>query len=160
MRSPVARISLRRATIEEMDLPVRQRRGMREAIGGFSKRDLDDADRAYRLWARGRLRAGTLVGFIVETLHGEPIASGCVWAMPVQPRPHAAGTRAAYLMSMFTKPAHRGRGYATRIVGESLRWARRQGFDLVLLHYSDQGRRIYEDAGFTPSREMRMRLRR
>lgn len=118
---------LRPGTLREIDLLVRHHRGMWEEIAEFTPADLDAADRRYRQWARPRLESGNLVGFIVETERGEPAASGCIWMMPVQPRPGWNATKAPYLMSMYTEPRHRGEGHATRIVREALRWARSRG---------------------------------
>ncbi len=131
---------------------------MWEDIASFSSEELDAADRAYRRWARSRMRSGSLVGFILETVRSEPAASGCVWRMPVQPRPGARTTEAPYLLSMYTERGHRKNGLATRIVREAVRWARAEGYDLVVLHASRYGQPIYLRAGFTRTREMRLRL--
>lgn len=123
------------------------------------KPDMDAADRVYRRWARRHMESGRLVGWIVEDASGTALASGCLWLAPQQPRPTWTGVVAPYLMSMYTEPAHRGRGYATRIVRESVRWARRNGYSVVLLHASKFGRGIYRREGFHQGHEMRLRLR-
>ena len=64
-----------------------------------------------------------------------------------------------YLLSMFTEPAHRGKGYASRIVREAVSWARMHGYDAVTLHASDYGESIYRREGFTRTVEMRLRLK-
>ncbi|HEX9340024.1 MAG TPA: GNAT family N-acetyltransferase [Thermoplasmata archaeon] len=145
---------VRRATLKDLDLLVRHRRGMWEAVADLSVRDLDAADRVYRRWARARIRSGRLVAFIVEQ-DGVAVASGCVWIMAVQPRPLWKGTRAAYLLSMFTEPSHRGRGHATRVVRAAVRWAKARGIDVMLLHASRFGEPIYRKEGFEPTTEMR-----
>src|SRR5207245_11327789 len=89
---------------------------------------------------------------------GEPVASGCVWVMKVQPRPNWKGTDAAYLLSMFTEPAHRGRGYGARIVREAIRYARARGIHVMLLHASPFGEPIYQRLGFERTKEMRLLL--
>ncbi len=152
------RVRTRMATLDDMDLLVRHRRGMWEEIFDLPKERLDAADRAYRRWARRRMKNGRMVGWIVEAANGEPVASGCVWLAPQQPRPMWPGLTAPYLMSMFTEPAHRGKGYATRIVRESVRWARAKGFTVMLLHASRFGESIYLKAGFERGNEMRLRL--
>lgn len=149
---------LRPANLADLDLLVRHRRGMWEEIASFTRHELESADRAYRRWARPRMRSGSLVGFILETVSGEPAASGCVWMMPIQPRPGGKSTKAPYLMSMYTEPGHRGRGLATRIVREARRWALARGCDTIVLHASRFGKPIYRREGFTESPEMRLRL--
>lgn len=131
---------------------------MWEAIAGFAPQELDAADRRYRDWARSRVASGTLLGFIVETEASEPVASGCLWLMPIQPRPGWKSTTAPYLMSMYTEPSHREKGLATRIVRESLHWARAQGCDMMILHASRFGEKMYLREGFRWTLEMRRRL--
>jgi len=150
----VAQAKVRRATIDDLDLLVRHRRGMWEAIADLAPKDLEAADRVYRRWARARIRTGRLVGFIVDRA-GAPVASGCVWLMEVQPRPHWKGTTAAYLLSMFTERDHRGEGHATRIVRAATRWTKAQGIPVMLLHASRFGEPIYTREGFQRTTEMR-----
>ena len=149
---------VRIATPEDLDLLVRHRRGMWVDIAHFTEEQLDAGDRMYRTWARPRLRSGTLVGFIFETQRGEAVASGCLWMMPRQPRPMIRRLFVPYLLSMFTEPAHRGKGYASRVVREAVRWARAAGYDAMTLHASDYGESVYRTAGFRRTSEMRLRL--
>ncbi|HYS70886.1 MAG TPA: hypothetical protein VEM95_00520, partial [Thermoplasmata archaeon] len=69
---------VRRATLRDLDVLVRHRRGMWEDISDHAEAALDAADPVYRRWARQRMRSGTLVGFLAET-DGRAVASGCVW---------------------------------------------------------------------------------
>jgi GNAT superfamily N-acetyltransferase len=127
---------------------------MWQAIRDFSSPSLDAADRVYRRWARPRMKSGRLVGFIVE-VGEQPVASGCVWIVDVQPRPHWKGTKGAYLLSMFTEPDHRGEGHATRIVQAAIRWAKARGISVMLLHASPYGESLYARLGFERTTEMR-----
>lgn len=154
----MAPFRLRGATVRDLDLLVRHRRGMWEEIADFLRDELDAADAAYRRWARPRLRNGGLVGFVAETAAGVPAASACLWVMPSQPRPGWKGTRVPYLLSMFTEPEFRRRGLATRILRASIRWARDRGYDHVLLHASVFGEPLYREWGFERSAEMRLVL--
>src|SRR5438445_12371771 len=153
----VVRTVVRTATAKDLDLLVRHRRLMWEAIADFSVRDHDAADAVYRRWARDRMRSRRFAGFIVD-VGGEPVASGAVWIMAVQPRPGRHGTAAAYLPSMFTEPGHRGEGHATPVVAAAIRWAKARGIPVMLLHASDFGEPIYRRLGFERTREMRRSL--
>src|SRR3989442_15829226 len=75
--------------------------------------------------------------------------------MEVQPRPGRHGTAAAYLLSMFTEPGHRGEGHATRVVRAAIRWAKARGIPVMLLHASDFGEPIYRRLGFDRTRVIR-----
>ena len=145
---------MRLATTDDLELLVRHRRSMWEAISHHPVRTLDLADSVYRRWARVRMRSGRFAGFIIE-VGGVPAASGCVWLMPVQPRPGRRGTTAAYLLSMFTEPNQRGKGHAGRIVRAAMRWARSRGVAVMSLHASDLGESVYRRLGFERTREMR-----
>ena len=155
---PVARFTLRRATLDDLDLLLRHRRGMWEAILEATPEEMDEANRDYRRWARARFKSGELVGWIAETDRGEPVASGCVWLMPSQPRPGWKGTVSPYLMSMFTEKTYRGQGLGTRITREAIRWSKARGYTVLLLHASRFGKSIYVREGFADGNEMRLRL--
>jgi GNAT superfamily N-acetyltransferase len=152
----VARV--REATAKDMDVLVRHRRKMFEEISDATPEELDAVDREYRRWARVRMRSGRFVAFVVEGTGGRIPASGALWLMPLPPRPWTRGDRAPYLMSMYTEHEDRGKGYATLVVDAAVRWAKAHGHKVVILHASDEGKRIYERAGFRQTSEMRLRF--
>jgi GNAT superfamily N-acetyltransferase len=151
-------VRVRLATVEDLDVLVRHRRKMFEEISDASPAELDSVDRVYRRWACTRLRSGRYVGFVVETRGGRIPASGALWLMPLPPRPRTRGGVAPYLMSMYTEREDRGRGHASRVVRAALEWAKAHGYPIVILHASDEGKGIYERAGFRGTSEMRLRL--
>ncbi len=151
-------VRVRRATVKDLGVLVLHRRQMWEDIGKRTRAQLDAADPIYRRCARQRLKSGKLIGFLVEVA-GEAVASGCVWVQEDHPRPGWKGTEHAYLLSVYTAPEHRGKGYASRITREALRWSKAAGLERMSLHASDQGRGIYERLGFERTREMRLSLR-
>ena len=153
----VKRGTIRRSTLLDLGLLVRHRRGMWSDIAQFSKADLDAADRAYRHWATTQMKSNRFAGFIVD-VDGQPVASGCVWIMQVQPRPNWTGTEAAYLLSMYAEPTQRGRGHGARIVREAIRYAKGRGIHVMLLHASPFGEPIYQRLGFERTKEMRLFL--
>lgn len=87
---------------------------------------------------------------------GKVVASGWVFLYEVHPRPDRPGPYEPYILSMFTEPAHRGRGIAQAIVNLLLEWARKHGYRNAFLHASDMGRRIYESVRFRQTAEMRL----
>lgn len=149
---------LRAATLDDVPLLVRHRRRMWEDIAKFTPEELEAADPPYRRWVRQRLRSGHVVAWVVEE-KGEPAASGCLWLQPVQPRPGRPFEVQPYLLSMFTEPAHRGKGHAARIVQAALAWSEERGHPYVSLHASDFGRPIYERLGFVQMPELRAALK-
>ncbi len=131
---------------------------MMEAIWHPADAVLDALDRQYRRWMRTRMTSRRFVAFLVEEPGGRIAASGAVWLMPLPPRPLAMGLLAPYLMSMYTEPESRGKGYATLVVQAAIRWSKSHGYKALYLHASPDGRSIYERAGFQPTPEMRLRL--
>ncbi len=122
-------------------------------------RELDAADPVYRQWARQRIKTGKFVAWVAETSKREVVAGGAVWLRDIQPRPGPGRRLQPYLLSMYTEPAHRGKGLATRIVRGAIRWARAEGYRVMTLHASDEGHPIYVKLGFRPTTEMRIRLK-
>lgn len=129
------------------------------SIGGRTEESIAAHDARYRRWARENLRRGALIGWIAETPEGEPVASGCLWYRPDQPRPENRRTDVApYILSMYTAPEHRGHGLARRIVEALMADAKRAGHWQVLLHASPEGRSVYAGLGFERRWEMRFWL--
>lgn len=149
---------VREARPADLELLVRHRRQMWEAIYAREPRArsvMDEADRVYRRWSRPRMRNRTLLGFIAEDEAGRPLGSGCLWVMPSQPRPGWSKEATPYVLSMFTEEVARGRGVASAILSELLSWSRAAGFPRVVLHASEQGQGVYERLGFERTTEMR-----
>jgi len=134
---------------------------MWEAIGGYSREELRAADGPYRRWLRSEIRRRRYFGYVAE-VDGAVAGSGGLWLAPAQPRPgRFAATHLPYILSMFTEPAHRGRGVATALVREMLRRVDRRGYrSRVALHASRFGRPVYARLGFRDGREMILDLER
>ena len=79
--------------------------------------------------------------------------------------PHPAGDletgitiaqgRHAIIINVFTEPPWRRHGLATLLLDEIIRWAGNERLDRLVLHASDEGRRVYERLGFISTNEMR-----
>jgi GNAT superfamily N-acetyltransferase len=152
-----SRPMVRAVKLDDLDVLVRHRRGMWTDMRLFTEAQLNAADPVYRRWARARLKSGDLVGWLVE-VKGEAVASACVWNQPIQPRPGWPSGRQPYLLSMYTEPRYRGRGFAKRIVRAATAWARKQGYPRFTLHASTMGRRVYEPLGWERTWEMKIDL--
>lgn len=74
------------------------------------------------------------------------------------PNPHCPRGRAVRLANVITVPGHRGRGYATELIRDVIRWAETVGADRVDLSATPDGQRIYEQLGFTGTSAPRMKL--
>ena len=152
------RFTIRPARLNDLATLVQHRRLMWENMGEKDARELRKADKAYRAWARARIRNKTMRGWIVENSETKIVGSGCLWLQPVQPRPGRSKGLQPYLLSMYTMPQYRGKGLASRIVREAVNWTRRNKYDALKLHASEMGRGVYGKLGFVRSWEMRRNL--
>jgi GNAT superfamily N-acetyltransferase len=144
------------ATVDDLELLIRHRRGMMEDIGRYPKELFDQHDRDYEPWARQRLESGELVGFIAYA-DGRAVASACLWMKERQPVPGFPGGRVPYLMSVFTERDCRNQGHAGKLTLVALEWAKEKGYPMVALHASSMGRGVYEKLGFQRTWEMQLR---
>ena len=146
------------ATIGDLDLLVAHRLEMWREIQPKLEAEVQRSVETTREWIRGRLSEGRLVGFVVRDEHGKVAGSGCVWIRDEQPRPTNPRQQNPYLMSMYTEKEFRRKGVAKIIVRRAIEWCRERGYERIVLHYSKEGRPLYESFGFEPSNEMRLRL--
>ncbi len=138
---------------------VRHRRAMWGDIGGWTRRELENADAPYRRWVRREMRAGRFLGFLFVRPDRSVAGSGAVWLPPAQPRPgRLARLEMPYILSMYTDPGARGQGVATTLVHAMVRWAEQRGYRRIFLHASKAGRPIYARLGFVDGNEMRLDL--
>jgi GNAT superfamily N-acetyltransferase len=152
------RFLVRRTTSRDLEVLVRHRRGMWKDLGIAEGSALDEADRAYRRWAKSRFRNGQLLGWIVETKSGVTAGSGCLWLQPTQPRPNRRKQVQPYLLSMYTDQYQRRKGVASGILREAIGWCRSNGYSRLTLHASRNGRELYRKHGFNRSWEMKLNL--
>ncbi|TMI67459.1 GNAT family N-acetyltransferase [Candidatus Bathyarchaeota archaeon] len=157
-RTARSKLSVRPAGVRDLDALVLQRRAMWKALGVRNNELHEKGDRVYRRWARARLRNHQLMAWVVKSDDGRMAGGGCVWLQPVQPRPHRASMVQPYLLSMYTAPDFRRRGVASMVVKEAIKWCRKQGYERLMLHASEMGRRVYSQLGFKRTWEMRLDL--
>jgi GNAT superfamily N-acetyltransferase len=63
--------------------------------------------------------------------------------------------RQAIILNVFTEPEWRRRGVAELLMENVIAYAREQRLDTLVLHASDEARRLYERFGFVATNEMR-----
>ncbi|MGC2034731.1 MAG: GNAT family N-acetyltransferase [Thermoplasmata archaeon] len=158
---PVSRpkIQVRRGSVGDIPLLVRHRTGMHRELPPFApSRVLREHERTYRRWLGQNLPPGQVIALIAEDGMGHPMGSGCVWFYTDHPRPGIGVAETAYLMSMFTEPAFRRIGVASRLVREAIRTARGRGCPRMVLHAAPMARELYPTFGFERTWEMRIWL--
>jgi len=95
-----------------------------------------------------RIVAGAGAAVSEVAPHPQPDANGKI---------DIVGGRQAIIQNVYTEPEWRRRGLAALLLKSILDWTHEQGIDSVVLHASEEGRKVYERLGFIASNEMRLR---
>ena len=150
--------TIRPATAQDIETILRHRRRMFEDMGFVDPKALDAMTAiSTPLIARG-LRDGTYRGWLVESDGSGVVAGAGVITLEFQPHPIDPRPRRAWVVNMYTEPAHRRRGLARRLMETVVVWCRAEGMRFLHLHASAHGRPLYESLGFEPTNEMRLTL--
>lgn len=103
-----------------------------------------------------KLSNGAVVGAVVDRPNatgigtGIGIASGGVVSFLDQiPSPTRPFNTIGHISSMFTEPAHRNAGLATKVLDLLLEQIRRRGVTIVELHATPEGEKLYRSRGFS-----------
>jgi GNAT superfamily N-acetyltransferase len=147
-------MTLRTATPADLPIVLHHREAMFIAMGTPSSPDGLETSRSFfaRAFAENRH-----FGWFVE-YEGTAVAGGGIVLLEYQPQPAQPGPLRPFVVNMWTEPAYRGRGLARQLMQAMIEWSRREGYPVVNLHASDEGRVLYEKLGFLPTNEMRLRL--
>jgi GNAT superfamily N-acetyltransferase len=114
-------------------------------------------EREIARWLGERLESAQVAAFIA-LIDGQPAGIGAVTIYEVPPAPGVSGTE-AYISSMYTDPAFRGRGVARAVLAALVDFARASGVrGRVWLRATEAGTPLYERAGFI-ARDYYMQLR-
>lgn len=151
--------TIRPATADDLGAVLHHRRRMFEDMGYTDTAALEAMLASATPLLRRGLGDGTYRGWLVESAaDGVIVAGGGVILLEFQSHPADPRPQRAWVVNMFTEPAHRRRGLARRLMDTMLAWCRAQGMHSLYLHASDHGRPLYESMGFTPTNEMRIVL--
>lgn len=140
----------RRATPEDLPLLTASRlRTLRAANGLDESADMTAVAAATRAYYERALTDGTHMAFLALE-EGEVIATGGVSFYQLMPTCDTPDGRHAYVMNMYTRPDHRRRGVARRMLALLVEEAHRRGVTSISLEATAQGRGLYESFGFVP----------
>lgn len=89
-----------------------------------------------------------LLGFVIDAPEGGLAACGLVNIVPRLPRPGRHSRQAAYVQWVSTAPQHHRKGHARAIMDAILAETDRRGIEVVELHATPAGRRMYDKLGF------------
>ena len=88
------------------------------------------------------------------SIDGQTVGCGGVCLYDEMPSPDNPTGHCAYLMNIYVRPEHRGRGVAKRIVRWLVGAALSRGIKKIYLETSEAGRILYEVLGFSDMKDM------
>jgi len=151
--------TLREATVGDVQAVAQHRVAMFRDMGVLPEAEADALAASSAAFLARVIPSGDYRGWIAER-DGEVIAGAGVVLRPLLPRPgHLDGGVEAYVLNVYTEPAHRRRGIARALMEAVLAWCRSEQVARVTLHASDEGRPLYLTLGFAGTNEMLCDLR-
>jgi GNAT superfamily N-acetyltransferase len=145
---------LRLATTDDVAVVARHRVAMFRDMGILPAGDAAPLEAASARYLAPAIAAADYRGWLVEVDDAVVAGAGAV-VRPLLPRPgYPDGGREAYVLNVYTEPAHRRRGLARALMDAIVDWSRGEGIARVALHASDDGRPLYASLGFRATNEM------
>ncbi|WP_418972800.1 GNAT family N-acetyltransferase [Allofournierella sp.] len=147
---PTPKLCMRLAEPADLDELVRARLMVLRAANGLAPQaPLPQVEAETRRYFEEGLVTGSFAAVLVLA-GGELVATGAVSFYEVMPTCHTPTGKKAYIMNMYTAPAWRRRGLATRVLDRLVRECRARGVDTITLEATAMGRPVYERYGFVP----------
>ncbi len=148
---------IREATAADLDIIMHHRHSMFSDMGFNDESALKAMEATSTPVLEAGLRNGSYRGWLMER-EGHVVAGGGLVIVDHPSSPNNPMPTRAWILSVYTEPQFRRRGYAKAIVESIVAWCRSEGYAWVSLHASDAGRHLYETLGFKPTNEMRLLL--
>ena len=149
--------ALRRAAADDIDVLVAHRRAMFVDMGYRDESVLDSMSAKCHVWLLDKMARGEYLAWLTTVPDQSIVAGAGLWLMDWPPHMVGSGRR-GNILNVYTASAFRRRGLAGELMNAAMQWCRSNGIDVVVLHASPEGRRLYESMGFTASNEMRIKL--
>ena len=150
--------SIRLATLDDAATIAGHRHRMFLDIGDHDRQKLEAMTEAFKPWLESRIASGDYLGWLALASDGSVAAGLGLWLMDWPPHVLGGASRRGNIVNVYTEAAHRRRGLARLLMNTALEWCRANRVDVIILHASKEGRRLYESVGFEPTNEMRLAL--
>lgn len=155
----MSEIRIRPATAADVATVVDHRKKMFADIGRGSEADLEAMGITSAAYLRDTMPAGRYRGWLAETSDGVVVAGVGIAITEWPGSPDDPAPRRGLVINVYTEPGYRRRGIARRLMDTLVDWCRAEDFGSIALHASVQGRALYEQMGFQPTNEMRLKLK-
>jgi len=154
---------VRQANASDIPLLARHRAAMFRDMGRLASGSEASLVRATADYLREALPRGEYLAWVAQTTSSspEPIGGAGVQLRPILPRPRSSGDGIelgpeAIVLNVYVEPAWRRRGVGERLMQSVLTALAERNVRRIVLHASQDGRRLYERLGFVPTNEMRL----
>jgi ribosomal protein S18 acetylase RimI-like enzyme len=135
---------------EHRDAMFRESGKPEDTVAGASAR--------YRDWLAGALGTDEYLGWLADE-NSNVLGSIGLWLLPWPSHPsHPGLMMRGYISNMWVLPAHRRKGIGRQLVQAAIDGAKARGITYMVLHATEEGRKLYESMGWKPSNEMTLRL--
>ena len=152
---------VRLATVDDAALIASHRAGMFRDMGQIPPHLFESFQATCTDRIRELLVSGEYIGWLAAPT-GEPksiIAGAGIQLRRVLPHPADenafAEGRHGLVINVFTEPEWRRQGIGELLMKEIIEWSKEEKLDRLVLHASEDGRRLYERLGFVLTNEMK-----
>lgn len=139
----------RRGTLEEIDILTKTRIEVLRAANQLSDDiDMSEVERESYNYYQKALCDDSHIAYLVFD-GNRVVGAGGVSFFQVMPTYHNPSGNKAYIMNLYTNPAYRRRGIATKILDMLVNDSKEKGITAISLEATVMGRPLYEKYGFT-----------
>ena len=147
------------------DIPylAHHRAAMFHDMGALAAHQMPSLEHATASYLQDAIARGEYLAWVAEQAEASPaiIGGAGVQLRPILPRPRPGSDDLefgpeAIVLNVYVEPTWRRRGVAESLMRALLDELAARGIRRIVLHASDDGRRLYERLGFVPTNEMRL----
>ena len=158
--------NLRPATVDDIAVLAYHRAAMFHDMGTLAAHQMDALERATASYLRDALRRGEYLAWVAEQSAADPaiVGGAGVQLRSILPRPRLGSDDLelgpeAIVLNVYVESTWRRRGVADALMRALLQGLAARGIRRIVLHASEDGRRLYERLGFVATNEMRLSTR-
>ena len=146
--------AVRQAIASDLPLIAHHRAAMFRDMGKLAPHQEEAVRAATASYLRDALETGEYIGWVAEATGTSSVIGGAgAQIRPILPRPGSDSQELelgpeAIVLNVYVEPAWRRRGIADALMRAVLDGLAERGIRRIVLHASDDGRRLYERLGF------------
>ena len=160
--SPYDSFAVRAASANDIPFLAHHRAAMFRDMGTLAPRQENGLRDATASYLRAALETGEYIGWVAEVTGTAAVIGGAgaqIRSILPRPRPGSDDLEMgpeAIVLNVYVEPPWRRRGVADALMRAVLDGLAGRGIRRIVLHASDEGRRLYERLGFVATNEMRL----